>query len=91
MSTLPRLRLEEARRQALRHQGAQHDPVQVLHPRGHHQEHRLHGRGRSVRVDSSRQRYPDPNQMSMTMEMIICVIFNVIFSQFCKFISNEGG
>ena len=65
MSTLPRLRLEEARRQALRHQGAQHDPVQVLHPRGHHQEHRLHGRGRSVQVDSRRQRYPDPSQMSM--------------------------
>ena len=62
-STLQRLRLEEARRQALRHQEAQHVPVQVLHPRGHHQEHRLHGR--AVRVDSSRQRYPDPNQMSM--------------------------
>ena len=71
MSTLPRLRLEEARRQALRHQGAQHDPVQVLHPRGHHQEHRLHGRGRSVRVDSSRQKVSRPQPDVNAMEIIV--------------------
>ena len=80
MSTLPRLRLEEARRQALRHQGAQHDPVQVLHPRGHHQEHRLHGRGRSVRVDPSRQKVSRPQPDVNAMEIIVCVLFNVIFS-----------
>ena len=60
-STLQRLRLEEARRQALRPQEAQHVPEQVLHPRGHRQEHRLHGR--AVRVVTSRQRYRDPSQM----------------------------
>ena len=52
-STLPRLRLEEARHQALRREEAQHVPVPVPDPRGHRRGHRLQVQSvlrRSLRV-----------------------------------------